>query len=286
MICAVAPVGERLEAYTPFIECAKKRHEKSYLELQKIQAERARLAAELAKGQVRLEALRTEAGSAAPTQPAAPVDVGAELKRMQAVIDDLLRERSRWKGSRHVGSTGVVEGTIPMDVGTLVDNRSARMEALIHEAGNKLLRVEPLQSQLKRGPRAWIPHPELHHLEVRSPEIWLREGLTQRALQEFPSKGMALRCPAEALVDFVPRATHYSEALASLDGVTLKDVSDTRAVVMHSIPFFLRSAFKRALKVSLQAIIRRYEQHSDLRITRGWKFFMSFTHLLLFRRRR
>ena len=72
------------------------------------------------------------------------------------------------KGSRHVGSTGVVEGTIPMDVETLEDNRSA--EALIDESGNKRLRVEPLQ--LKRGPRAWIPHPQVQYLKVRSPETW------------------------------------------------------------------------------------------------------------------
>ena len=74
----VAPVGERLEACTQFIERARKRLEKSDLELEKIQAERARLAAELAEGQARLEALRTEARSAAPTQPPTPMDVGAE----------------------------------------------------------------------------------------------------------------------------------------------------------------------------------------------------------------
>ena len=75
-------------------------------------------------------------------------------------------------------------------------------------------------------------------------------------------------------------------ALASLDGVTLRDVSDTRAVVMHSVPFFLRGAFKGALKVFFQAIIRGCEKHSDLRISRGWKLFMLFTRLMLFRRRR
>ena len=76
------------------------------------------------------------------------------MKRMQAVIDDLLRERSQWKGSRPVGSPGVVEGTmIPMDVGTLVDNRSARMEAMIDEAGNKRLRVKGASSSVCReGP--------------------------------------------------------------------------------------------------------------------------------------
>ena len=44
--------------------------------------------------------------------------------------------------------------------------------------------------------------------------------------------------PAEAPVDFAPRATQYSEALACLDGVSLRDVFDTRAVVMHSALFF------------------------------------------------
>ena len=75
-----------------------KRLEKSNLELEKIQSECARLAAELAEGQVQLEVLRTEARWAAPTQPPAPTDVGAELKRMQAVIDDLLRERVNGRG--------------------------------------------------------------------------------------------------------------------------------------------------------------------------------------------
>ena len=45
--------------------------------------------------------------------------------------------------------------------------------------------------------------------------------------------------PAEAPVEFAPRATQYSESLACLDGVSLRDVFDTRAVVMHSVPFFL-----------------------------------------------
>ena len=86
-----------------------------------------------------------------PKLNAATMDVGAELKRMQAVIDDLLRERSQWKGSRPVGSTGVVEGTmIAMDVGTLVDNRSPRMEAMIDEAGSKRLRVEGASSSVCR----------------------------------------------------------------------------------------------------------------------------------------
>ena len=92
--------------------------------------------------------------------------------------------------------------------------------------------------------------------------------------------------PAEAPVNFAPRASQYSESLVCLDGVRLRDVFDTRAVVMHSVPFFLRGVFRGALKVSLQAIMRGYEQHSDLRITRGWKLFMLLPRMLLFRPRR
>ena len=45
---------------------------------------------------------------------------------------------------------------------------------------------------------------------------------------------------------------------------------------MCSIPgrFFLRGAFRGAIRVSLQAILRGYEQRSELRITRGWKLLM------------
>ena len=92
--------------------------------------------------------------------------------------------------------------------------------------------------------------------------------------------------PAEVPVAFIPRATQYSDAFASLDGVSLRDVFDSRAVVMQSVPFFLRGAFRGAVRVSLQAILRGYEQRSELRITRGWKLFMLLPRLLLFRPRK
>ena len=92
--------------------------------------------------------------------------------------------------------------------------------------------------------------------------------------------------PAEVPVAFIPRATQYSDAFASLDGVSLRDVFDSRAVVMQSVPFFLRGAFRGAVRVSLQAILRGYEQRSELRIARGWKLFMLLPRLLLFRPRK
>ena len=81
--------------------------------------------------------------------------------------------------------------------------------------------------------------------------------------------------PAEVPVAFIPRTTQYSDAFASLDGVQ-------RCVrFQESVPFFLRGVFSGAVRVSLQAILRGYEQRSELRIARVWKLFMLLPRLLL-----
>ena len=67
----------------------------------------------------------------------------------------------------------------------------------------------------------------------------------------------------------IPRFTQHVDAFASLDGVTLRDVFDTKASVMHSVPHFLKGAFKGAIRVAFQGILRRYELQFDLLITRG-----------------
>ena len=92
--------------------------------------------------------------------------------------------------------------------------------------------------------------------------------------------------PEAPPLTFIPRVTQHVDAFASLDGVTLRDVFDTRASVMHSVPHFLKGAFRGAIRVALQGILRGYELQSDLRITRGWKLFMLLPRLLLFRPRR
>ena len=78
-----------------------------------------------------------------------------------------------------------------------------------------------------------------------------------------------------------PRPQHV-DAFASPDGVTLRDVFDTGASVTHSVPHFLKGAFRGAVRVALQGILRG----SDLHITRGWKLFMLLPRLLLFQPRR
>ena len=335
----VAPVGERLETCTQFIERARKRLEKSNLELEKIQAERARLAAELAEGQARL-VLRTEAGSAAPTQPPAPMDVGAELKRMQAVIDDLLRERSQWKGAgcggRHNDPNGCgdtrgqsfrahgshdrrVEGassSVCQEPGTslrcaarygeaahpgpprlriLLDSASQWSQVPIVAVEEGTARMDPTstvaasQGAIARNLVQFGGHEQATRVDSETGCIRSEPqgGSDTESIAGISEQGVAEVVDAtlaEAPVDFAPRATQYSESLACLDGVSLRDVFDTS--VMHSVPFFLRGAFRGALKVSLQSIMRGYEQHSDLRITRGWKFFMLLPRMLLFRPRR
>ena len=45
---------------------------------------------------------------------------------------------------------------------------------------------------------------------------------------------------------FIPRVTQHVDASASLDGVMLRDVFDTRASVMHSVPYFLKGSVQRS----------------------------------------
>ena len=134
------PVAERLEACTEFIAPGS---------ASRNPIRNCRRSKQSAPGCGRVGRRASTIGSGAPgpLNHQRPWMLGAELKRMPAVIDNLLRERSQWKSSRP-GSTGVVEGTmIPMDVGTLVD---ARTEAMIDEARSKCLRVEGASSSVCR----------------------------------------------------------------------------------------------------------------------------------------
>ena len=60
--------------------------------------------------------------------------------------------------------------------------------------------------------------------------------------------------PAKVLVAFIPRASQYTDAFASFEGVSLRN--DSRAVVMQFFLFFLRGAFRSAVKVFLQAYLK------------------------------
>ena len=89
--------------------------------------------------------------------------------------------------------------------------------------------------------------------------------------------------PAEGPVEFVPRDTQNVAALASLDPVDLREVFSCRASVLHSIPHFLKGAFRGAVRVALKAVLQGYQTHSVARTTQGWKMLMLLPRLLLHR---
>ena len=89
--------------------------------------------------------------------------------------------------------------------------------------------------------------------------------------------------PAEGPVEFVPRDTQNVAALASLDPVDLREVFSCRASVLHSIPHFLKGAFRGAVRVALKAVSQGYQTHSVARTTQGWKLLMMLPRLLLHR---
>ena len=73
------------------------------------------------------------------------------------MIDDFLRERSQWTGGRHGGPADVTEVSVPMYLGTIVDTRSTRMEALIDEAKGKRPRVDWGSSSVGHPVRKGVP---------------------------------------------------------------------------------------------------------------------------------
>ena len=77
-----------------------------------------------------------------------------------------------------------------------------------------------------------------------------------------------------------------NEGLASLDLVDPKEVFESRASVMRTVPLFLRGAFSAAMRLALQQIISGREAHDPVLVSRAWKLFMLMLRLLLFRQRR
>ena len=87
-----APVGVRLDTCAKYVERKRKCDE----DMAKLQTLRASVEGEL-KAEARLESLRAEAAVPMP-QPHVPhQNVGADVSRMQQVIDKLQRELSQWR---------------------------------------------------------------------------------------------------------------------------------------------------------------------------------------------
>ena len=82
---------------------------------------------------------------------------------------------------------------------------------------------------------------------------------------------------------FVPHARATTVGFQSLDDVDLTQVFEVPAMVMKSIPKFMRGAFRGALKLSLQEIQRGSTANNSVVEARGWKLFFLLPRLLLFR---
>ena len=68
--------------------------------------------------------------------------------------------------------------------------------------------------------------------------------------------------------------------LESLDEVNLESVFEIRALVMKTVPKFMRGVFRGGIKTSLQAILRGRERKDVQLETRGWKLLMLMPRLL------
>ena len=151
-------------------------------------------------------------------------EVGSKRLRVEGASSSVCREGrgsapGATKTSHFVGQWSQVPSAIPVAEGTGRDPTStvAASEGAI------------ASFEVVSRPRELIPR-----LEVSGQNHTSREGLTQKAFAGISEQGDGVEVVsatlAEAPVDFAPRAIEYSEALACLDGVSLRDVFDTRAV--------------------------------------------------------
>ena len=82
---------------------------------------------------------------------------------------------------------------------------------------------------------------------------------------------------------FLPERRSMATGFESLDVVDLEKVFEVRALVMKSVPGFMKGAFRGALKISLEEIRKGQVTRNAETTTRGWKLFMLLPRMLLCR---
>ena len=108
----------------------------------------------------------------------------------------------------------------------------------------------------------------------------LEDDQSEKAAEEEDGE---CREPVQDIV-FVPQRRSMAAGFESLDMVDLERVFEVRALVMKSVPGFMKGAFRGALKISLEEIIRKGQLASNVETTtRGWKLFMLLPRMLLCR---
>ena len=79
------------------------------------------------------------------------------------------------------------------------------------------------------------------------------------------------------------RARNVAMGMASLDGVDLAEIFKQRARVLRTVPFFLKGAFRGAMRVALEEAQCARDRNDDNRDTRAWKLFLLLPRMLLSR---
>ena len=82
------------------------------------------------------------------------------------------------------------------------------------------------------------------------------------------------------------RENNFQAAFLSLDDINIKEMFETRAQVMRTVPFFMRGALRGGFRVAIDEVVAGRESGDRNREERGWKLFFLVPRMLLHRPRR
>ena len=87
----------------------------------------------------------------------------------------------------------------------------------------------------------------------------------------------------EPAIDFPVHQRAVRVALQDLDECELGTLFESRAHTMRTVPFFLRGAFRAAMRMSMEEIVSGWNLHDEVKQERGWKLFFLLPRMLLSR---
>ena len=82
-------------------------------------------------------------------------------------------------------------------------------------------------------------------------------------------------------VDVAPRASQHVAAFRTLEAWSLAEIFQRRARVMRSVPFIMEAAYRGAMRVALQEVMRGRELNCGSRVSTSWKFFPTSSQVTL-----
>ena len=82
------------------------------------------------------------------------------------------------------------------------------------------------------------------------------------------------------------REHSFRDAFVSLDGINTKEMFETRAQVLRTVPFFMRGVLRGAFRLAIDEVVAGRESGDRNREERGWKLFFLVPMMPLRRTRR